>query len=98
MAVTLNRCDRFPVGVSVGAYPANAKRFEGPPAGAAVESHTVASDGSCGPFTELAAGTAYVAYALVGSAHRYVAFSTATWSPPGNLRERIAARRTALGV
>jgi hypothetical protein len=99
VAITVNRSDRFPVGTSVGAYPRAAHIVGGHPAGAAVETHVVAADGSCGPFTLLAADQQYVLYALVEGASRYLDVEDSSFTaPPTGLIERIDERRAAAGV
>jgi len=74
MDFKLTRTDRFPVGTSVAAYPASARREGAAPVGSAVDTQTMAADGLT--FTGLQPQTAYVAYAKVGDEHRYVAFRT----------------------
>lgn len=70
MSVTL-RGGAFPVGTVVSVYPASSKQLDGPPSGSAVTSGTVDSTGA----VSLDPGEgSWVAYALVGSAHRYVGF------------------------
>lgn len=74
--VTLRRSDIFPVGTSVGIYPAASQRRgqnpPGPPTAAAIASATV---DAAGLLTVTNAGilsyTQYVAYALVSGEHRY---------------------------
>src|SRR5687768_5903004 len=70
--VTLRRSDIFPVGTTVGIYPARAQRFGQAPTAAVVASAAV---DAAGLLTVTDAGilsyTGYVAYALVGSEHRY---------------------------
>lgn len=98
MSVTINRCDRFPVGASVGAYPRGGRKQGGHPSGVAVETHVVASNGSCGPFTLLTAETPYAAYAEVEGNHRYVDMMDSAFVAPGTLKERIKAKREAAGA
>lgn len=98
VSVTVNRSDRFPVGTSVGAYPRSGTQRGGHPSGVATETHVVGATGSCGPFTGLTADTPYTLYAEVEGAHRYVDVSDSTFTAPGNLRERIAAKRAAVGA
>lgn len=74
----LRQSDKFPVGTSVGAYPiSNWAQHQlpptGAPQGAAAETKTVASDGTL-TYTTLSPEVAYVAYAQVSGAHRYVNF------------------------
>lgn len=78
--VTLTSGDRFPAGVSVSAFPvSNWGQAQLPPAGApvgaSVATAVVGADGSLA-LTGLAEDSRFVAYALVGGQHRYVAFST----------------------
>lgn len=98
MAVTVNRSDRFPVGTVVKAYPAAARQFGGRPAGPSAEEHTVAADGSCGPFTLLTADQPYVLFAEVSGGSRYLGVSDSTFTALGTLQERIKARQEAAGV
>lgn len=98
VAVTVNRSDRFPVGTAVKAYPATSRQFGGRPGAPSVEEHTVAADGSCGPFTLLTADRAYVLYAEVGAANRYVEVCDSGFTALGTLHERIKARQEAAGV
>lgn len=88
--LVLSRSDLFPVGTSVGAYPAGAAppSHDGPPAGAALESQTVASNGTA-TFTTLSNDTAYVFAATVGGASRKV---------QARLSDSVAARGRAVGT
>jgi hypothetical protein len=73
---TIASCaDVFPVGTSVGAYLSRYRRDGSPPSGSATDTATVASSGAL-TFDDLADDTTYVAYALVGSSHKYKAFQT----------------------
>lgn len=98
MAITVKRSDRFPVGTSVGAYPAAAKHIGLHPAGAAIETHVVDAAGACGPFTLLEADLPYVLYAEVGETHRYLSVEDSTFTALGTLHERVVARQEAAGV
>lgn len=98
MAVSTNRCDRFPVGTTVGLYLANARHIGLHATGSPLEEHVVASDGSCGPFTTLEAGVQYCLYAQVGEAHRYLSISDEGFTDPGTLAARIQAKREAVGA
>lgn len=74
----LHANDRFPAGTSVSAYaltPGVPVPSGVAPAGSAVATATVATDGSL-TFTGLTAEARFYAYALVSSEHRYVEFST----------------------
>lgn len=73
---TLSSCaDVFPVGTTVGAYPARYRLDGSSPSGSATTTAVVASSGSLA-FTGLANDTDYVAYALVGGSHKYRGFQT----------------------
>lgn len=77
MSIVLQVAQQFPPGTSVAAYqttdlPTNKS---GAPSGAAVETQTVASDGTL-TYTTLAAGTEFVSYAVVSGRDRYVEFRT----------------------
>lgn len=98
MAVTVNRSDRYPVGTSVSAYPGAARQFGGKPGAPAVETHVVASDGSLGPFTTLTPNVRYVLYAEVSGENRYIGISDSTFVAPGTLKERLQAKREAVGA
>lgn len=74
MDFLLTATAEFPPGTSVGAHPPETRRAGAGPASSAVASATAVAGGV--PFTGLEADTAYVAYALVGGEHRYVAFRT----------------------
>lgn len=78
--VTLRSNQRFPVGQSVGAYLETARNDGAAPTGAAVETQTVAADGSL-TFTTLTDNARYVAYAQVGGVHTYVRFTAAPVNP-----------------
>jgi len=80
MDFKLTRTDRFPVGTSVAAYPASARREGAAPFGSAVDTQTMAADGLT--FTGLQPQTAYVAYAQVNGEHRYISFLTPAEPPP----------------
>lgn len=83
--VVLKASDRYPVGTSVSAYASSRSAFppltgtaaQGAiaPAGASVATATVAADGTL-TFVNLAADSQFVAYALLGSIHTYLQFST----------------------
>lgn len=98
VSVTVNRCDRFPAGTTVKAYPGASRHSGGPPGAPSVEEHVVAESGSCGPFTLLTADLPYVLYAQVAGVDRYLAVSDSTFTAPGTLKERIKARQEAAGV
>lgn len=95
--VVVNRSDRYPVGTSVGAYPESARQFGSKPSGSATETQTVASDGSL-TFTTLAAEGEYQLYAEVAGAHRYVRLANDSYTEPGTLQERLAARAVAINA
>jgi hypothetical protein len=79
-SATLTANDRFPAGATVAAYPeSNWPPHLRPPSGAPVGASTasaVVSAAGVAALSGLADDTRYVAYSLVGSEHRYVAFST----------------------
>lgn len=85
----LKRSDLFPVGTSVGAYPASAARRSSqdmaPAAAAATESQVVDAAGTA-TFVALAADTDYVFYALVGGQHRYTKGRTKTATGVSSVR------------
>lgn len=98
VSLVVNRSDRFPVGQSVKAYLAGARHHDGPPAGPAVETQTVAADGSL-TFTTLTADVDYVLYALVSGEHRYLNVEESTFTAPAAfVIDRINDFRTANGV
>lgn len=88
MSVVINRPDRFPVGTVVGIYPAANEQRDGKPSGTAITTATVASDGSL-TFTGLTEGVPYVAYALVGSANRYVHINESHFVAGKSWQERV---------
>ncbi len=71
---------RFPEGTVVEVYPGVGVMRSGPPSGALVDTATMTNDPTRGyaraTFQSLEPDTLYFAYALVGSEHRYVQFST----------------------
>jgi hypothetical protein len=74
--VTIARSDIFPVGTSVGIYPAGAQRVgqspAGPPTAAVIASGTVDAAGNLSVTNAgILSYTPYVAYALVNGEHRY---------------------------
>lgn len=86
--VTLARSDLFPVGTSVGIFPAGAKQVGGPPTAAAIASGTVDAAGNLSVTNAgLLSYTPYVAYAAVGGEHRYA-----------HLRSTLDFTDTARGV
>jgi hypothetical protein len=104
MAVELKikRSDRYPVGTSVSAYPANSRIFGGPPEQTppALATAVVAADGSL-TLTALTEGTPLALYALVAGEHRYLrAEAPEPVEPPPfeTLQERIAKRRAEVGA
>lgn len=96
--MTIKRSDRFPVGTSVGAYPAANRKRAGKPSGVAAETHVVNSAGTLGPFTTLTADTSYVLYAEIEGEHRYVNLEDSSFTEPGTLKERLAARQEAIAA
>lgn len=94
----LKRSDIFPIGTSVGAYPASARlagdRDAAPAAAAAVESQTVDAAGTA-TFVALAADTDYLFYALVGGQHRMTRGRTKTVTGPTSVQ---GAQGRAVGV
>lgn len=70
--VTL-RNERFPQGTSVSVYPFGARQLDRSPAAQPVKTATVGADQKV-TFTALPDDTHFVAYAKVGSEHRYVEF------------------------
>lgn len=98
VSVTIKRSDQFPIGTSVSAFPAAARKFGGKPSGPATETHVVDSLGALGPFTLLVPDTSYVAYAEVEGKHRYVNLEDSSFVEPGTLMQRVKARQEAAGV
>lgn len=100
MILTFEKSDVFPVGTTVGAYPANARHDHGvKPSGAAVETHEVPTSGTLG-FSTLALGVRYVLFGLVGGTEpRYVYVSNVPYvAPPVRLLDRIKAQRELVGA
>jgi hypothetical protein len=106
--VTLRRSDLFPVGTSVGIYPANARRPDQPPTSSVVASAAV---DAAGLLTVTDAGiTSYkdwVAYAKIGSEHRYARCRSTLDAHGSSVRHKaagtswkdtLAARKTANGI
>lgn len=93
--VTVKRSDCYPVGTSVGIYPAAAKRYGSSPVGTVVATETVASDGSLA-FTGLTGETPYVLYASVDGEHRYLSVNPSDFPEIGTLKERLAVRAAAI--
>jgi hypothetical protein len=106
--VTLRRSDLFPVGTTVGIYPAQSQRGGqpggGPPTSAAIASAAV---DAAGLLTVTNAGilsyTDYVAYAQVSGEHRYARLRstldfTTTGRRWGRGTRRAAARRSRASV
>ena len=78
---TLTRPEIFPNGTTVGAYPLTNWPVGLPvtpaaPLGSATNEQTVSAGSAT--FTGLTEGVSYVAYGLVGSAHRYIGFKVGT--------------------
>jgi hypothetical protein len=86
MASIVLRSDRFPVGTSVGLYPVSQKTPGVAPAAAAVQTATVAADGTL-TFVGLPDGTPYTTYATVGGVVTYVDARTETPRIPEKGRE-----------
>lgn len=97
MAVTVKRSDVFPVGTSVGLFPAAARHNDLKAVGTALASATVDAAGACGPFTPTA-DLPHVLYAEVAGEHRYVGVADSDFTALGTMRERIEAKQTAAGV
>jgi hypothetical protein len=99
MADVTLKTDRFPQGTNVGVYPIGARQDSRSPAGTSVATATVAADQTLA-FTGLADGTNFVAYAQVGSEHRYVTFNTvaeaSTIASPSGGATVDAQARTAI--
>jgi hypothetical protein len=77
---TLSRCDLYPVGTEVAAYPRVGAPVDGSPRGAAFTTATVAADGSL-TFTGLPEPTwpvghyvPFAAYAQIDGQHRWLWF------------------------
>jgi L-aminopeptidase/D-esterase-like protein len=106
--VTLNRSDLFPIGTSVGIYPAGARQSGQVPSSAAITSGTVDAAGLLSITNAgILSYTRYVAYALVNGEHRYAALRSTldaqtsghTWKKVGTTwPATVAARRTASGT
>lgn len=94
MASLTLRSDRFPVGTSVGLFPVAQKNAGGAPATTAVQTATVAADGSL-TFVGLPDSTAYTTYAQVGSAYVYV--DARTEGPRIPEKGRESRERASLG-
>lgn len=97
MALIVNRSDRFPVGTSVGAYPRANRKFGGAPSGEALETHVVNAAGAL-EYTTIPQGVPYTLYAFVAGEHRYVDVEESTWTAPGDLKERVQAKREEVGT
>lgn len=106
--VTLRRSDLFPVGTSVGIYPAASKQAGAPPGSSVIASGTVDAAGELSVTNGgILQYKDYVAYALVSSEHRYAFLrstldSTAaghTWKKVGtSWPATVAGRRSASGT
>jgi hypothetical protein len=72
-SVALTRPDAFPDGTSVGIYPASSRNPGDVPTAAVIASGTVASNALSVTNAGILQGVGLVAYAKVGSEHRYVA-------------------------
>lgn len=99
--VTVSRSDRWPIGTTVGAYPAGARQFGTKPSGTALEEHAVDATGKL-TFTTLSEDVPYVLYAGVTeegvTKHRYLGLLFEKPSLFASLRERISRRRTLAGA
>jgi hypothetical protein len=72
MATVTLRSDQFPVGTTVGIYPAEAQRFGQAPSAAVIASAAVDAAGLLTVTNgSILSYTSYVAYASVGGEHRY---------------------------
>jgi hypothetical protein len=94
----------FPVGQSVGLYPAGAlphgNGVRKAPAGAPIISATVAANGVL-TFSDplVVAEAPYVAYANVGGEHNAAYVRSSSFSgPQPTWKARVAARRAAIGT
>jgi hypothetical protein len=93
--------DRFPVGTSVGAYPANSQVPGAGASGSAIASATVAANGTV---TITNAGivdhTPYILYAAVNGQHRHMraTSSSSNFTAPLGWRPKLKARREAIGT
>jgi hypothetical protein len=94
----------FPVGTSVGLYPAGALPHGSGnrkgPAGSPIVSATVAANGVL-TFTDplVVAETPYVAYANVGGEHNAAYVRSSSFAgPQPTWKSRVAARRAAIGT
>lgn len=96
--LVLNASDVFPVGTTVGAYPANAvlprdQRVTG----TALESIAVATDGTA-TFVTLAADTPYVFAATVNGTPRAVRQRLSSYTAPPTWGQTIIDRKAAMGT
>jgi len=98
MALVVRRSDKFPVGTTVKAFagaPGN-RHHEGRPSGTAAAEATVAGDGSL-TFSTLAAGL-FSLWAEVAGTNANLMAGSEGFTAPGTLRQRIAAKRLAVGA
>lgn len=108
--VTLNRSDLFPVGTTVGLYPANSKCSGQPPTSAQIASASANVD-AAGLLTITHANVesykSYVAYAAVNGEHRYATVRSTADAHGSTVRGKrvgttwpatVTARRTADGT
>lgn len=98
MSITIARSDRFPVGTSVAAYAAAGAHQNAKPSGTALETVTVAANGTL-TFPGIAAGVPVALYAAVGGVD--TALQTGGGGPApkvGTLAERRRERQLEQGV
>jgi hypothetical protein len=94
--LVITRADLFPDGTSVSVYPRGQRNPGGPPSGSATDTQTVAAGGAL--TVTVTAGVPYVAYALVGSEHRYCDLMSSASSAGVPWKTVVANRRTAIGT
>lgn len=92
--LTCSRSDLFPVGTVVKAYPMAGRVTGAKPSGASEGEGTVDATGKLA----IALEGRYVLAAEVASVWRQLVVSSFEFLDPGNLQERIAARRARNGV
>ncbi len=95
--LSIRRSDKFPVGTVVKAFPGPENRhYEGKPSGTATAEATVDTSGRL-QFTTLPEGI-WRLWAEVAGTNANLEAANITWTLPGTLKQRIAARQAAAGV
>lgn len=96
VVVPASACERFPVGTVLSLYPATSRVRGTNPSGTAVNTGTMTATGVT--ISGATVDQVYVVHATVSGEQRYMFLANSSHPAQVKWREKVAARRTAIGT